>query len=125
MPGRRNPPFVGRGSGRAWAVERRLVGRLLVIAPGLAQTHARQANDTQALQILAAARAKRPGHYLLEYYFGLLASRLGRDQEAVDALKQAANWSPTLPILLLNSARSMRRRRIGQRLDWRLNMLSN
>jgi tetratricopeptide (TPR) repeat protein len=64
---------------------------------GLAQTYARQANDTQALQILTAARAKRPGHYLLEYYFGLLASRLGREQEAVDALKQAAKLEPNSP----------------------------
>ncbi len=71
--------------------------RLGVAHVGLAQTHARQANDTQALQILAAARAKRPGHYLLEYYFGLLASRLGRDQEAVDALKQAAQLEPNSP----------------------------
>jgi tetratricopeptide (TPR) repeat protein len=61
---------------------------------GLAQTYARQANDTEALHILEAARAKRPGRYLLEYYFGLLASRLGRDQEAVAALEKAAQLEP-------------------------------
>jgi tetratricopeptide (TPR) repeat protein len=64
---------------------------------GLAQTYARQANDTEAIQILEAARAKRPGHYLLEYYFGLLASRLGREQEALGALKQAAQLEPGSP----------------------------
>ena len=64
---------------------------------GLAQTYARQANDTEAIQILEAARAKRPGSYLLEYYFGLLASRLGREQEALGALKQAAQLEPNSP----------------------------
>ena len=44
---------------------------------GLAQTYARQGNDTEAIRILEAARSKSPGRYLLEYYFGLLASRLG------------------------------------------------
>jgi tetratricopeptide (TPR) repeat protein len=64
---------------------------------GLAQTYARQANDTEAIQILEAARAKRPRSYLLEYYFGLLASRLGREQEALGALKQAAQLEPNSP----------------------------
>jgi tetratricopeptide (TPR) repeat protein len=64
---------------------------------GLAQTYARQANDTEAIRILEAARAKRPGRYLLEYYFGLLASRLGREQEALGALKQAAQLEPNSP----------------------------
>jgi tetratricopeptide (TPR) repeat protein len=64
---------------------------------GLAQTYARQANDAEAIQILEAARAKRPGRYLLEYYFGLLASRLGREQDALGALKQAAQLEPNSP----------------------------
>jgi tetratricopeptide (TPR) repeat protein len=64
---------------------------------GLAQTYARQANDTEAIRILEAARVKRPGRYLLEYYFGLLASRLGREQEALGALKQAAQLEPNSP----------------------------
>ena len=64
---------------------------------GLAQTYARQANDTEAIRILAEARAKRPGRYLLEYYFGLLASRLGREQEALGALKLAAQLEPNSP----------------------------
>lgn len=61
---------------------------------GLAQTYAREAKDTDAIHILEAARAKRPGHYLLEYYFGLLASRLGREPEAVAALEKAAQLEP-------------------------------
>jgi tetratricopeptide (TPR) repeat protein len=61
---------------------------------GLAQTYAREANDTGAIEILEAARAKRPGHYLLEYYFGLLASRLGREEEAIVALERAAKLEP-------------------------------
>jgi tetratricopeptide (TPR) repeat protein len=61
---------------------------------GLAQTYARQANDVEAIRILEAARAKLPGHYLLEYYFGLLASRLGREQEAIVALEKAAQLEP-------------------------------
>jgi tetratricopeptide (TPR) repeat protein len=64
---------------------------------GLAQTYARQANDTEAVQILEAARAERPGSYLLEYYFGLLASRLGREQDALGALKHAAQLEPKSP----------------------------
>jgi tetratricopeptide (TPR) repeat protein len=64
---------------------------------GLAQTYARQANDTEAIKILEEARARRPGHYLLEYYFGLLASRLGREQDALGALKQAAQLEPDSP----------------------------
>jgi tetratricopeptide (TPR) repeat protein len=64
---------------------------------GLAQTYARQGNDTEAIRILEAARSKRPGRYLLEYYFGLLASRLGREEEAVVALDRAAQLDPRSP----------------------------
>lgn len=61
---------------------------------GLAQTYARQGNDVEAVRILEEARGKLPGHYLLEYYFGLLASRLGREQEAISALEKAAQLQP-------------------------------
>ena len=64
---------------------------------GLAQTYARQSNDTEAIDILEAARSKRPGRYLLEYYFGLLAGRLGRDEEAIVALERAAQLEPRSP----------------------------
>jgi tetratricopeptide (TPR) repeat protein len=64
---------------------------------GLAQTYAREANDQEAIRILEAARIKLPGHYLLEYYFGLLASRLGREQEAVAALQNATQIDPQSP----------------------------
>jgi tetratricopeptide (TPR) repeat protein len=64
---------------------------------GLAQTYAREANDTEAIHILEPVREKRPGHYLLEYYFGLLASRLGREQEAIAALQSAARLAPESP----------------------------
>jgi len=64
---------------------------------GLAQTYARQGNDTEALRILEVARSKRAGRYLLEYYFGLLASRLGREDEAVVALERAAQLEPRSP----------------------------
>lgn len=64
---------------------------------GLAQTYARQSNDTEAIRILEAARLKRPGRYLLEYYFGLLASRLGREEEAISALERAAQLDPKSP----------------------------
>lgn len=62
---------------------------------GLAQTYAREANDVEAIHILEAARIKLPGHYLLEYYFGLLASRLGRESEAILALERAAQLDPS------------------------------
>ena len=52
---------------------------------GLAQTYARQANDVEAIRILEEARDKLPG---------LLASRLGREQEAVPALEKAAQLEP-------------------------------
>jgi tetratricopeptide (TPR) repeat protein len=64
---------------------------------GLAQTYAREANDVEAIRILEAARVKFPGHYPLEYYFGMLASRLGREQEAVVALETAAWLEPRSP----------------------------
>ena len=64
---------------------------------GIAQTYARQGNDVEAIRILEAAREKLPGHYLLEYYFGLLASRLGREQEAIPALEKAAQLEPNSP----------------------------
>ena len=64
---------------------------------GLAQTYARQANDVAAIHILEEARKKLPSHYLLEYYFGLLASRLGREQEAILALESAAQLEPNSP----------------------------
>jgi len=61
---------------------------------GLAQTYAREANDAEAIRILETARVKLPGHYALEYYFGLLASRMGRESEAIAALQAAARLSP-------------------------------
>lgn len=64
---------------------------------GLAQTYAREANDSEAIRILEAARAKMPGHYLLEYYCGLLASRSGREQEALVALQNATQLEPASP----------------------------
>ncbi len=64
---------------------------------GLAQTYARQGNDAEAIRILDAARSKSPDRYLLEYYSGLLASRLGREDEAIVALERAAQLEPTSP----------------------------
>lgn len=64
---------------------------------GLAQTYAREANDPEAMRILEAARAKMPGHYLLEYYFGMLANRLGHTQEALTALQNASRLDPKSP----------------------------
>jgi len=64
---------------------------------GIAQTYAREANDVEAIRILEAARQKLPGHYLLEYYFGLLASRMGRKQEAILALEKAVQLEPNSP----------------------------
>jgi tetratricopeptide (TPR) repeat protein len=64
---------------------------------GLAQTYAREANDAEAIHILEGAREKLPGHYLLEYYFGMLASRLGRELEAIPALEKAAQLQPNSP----------------------------
>jgi tetratricopeptide (TPR) repeat protein len=64
---------------------------------GLAQTEARQGKDVDAIHIVEAAREKLPNHYPLEYYFGLLASRLGREQEAIVALENAARLEPASP----------------------------
>ncbi len=64
---------------------------------GMAQTFAREANDAEALRILQSARANLPDHYLLEYYFGLVASRMGREQEAIVALEKAAQLEPNSP----------------------------
>jgi tetratricopeptide (TPR) repeat protein len=64
---------------------------------GLAQTYDRQVNDTSGIHGLEEAPAKYPGHYLLEYYFGLLASRLGREQEAIVALEKARQLEPSSP----------------------------
>jgi tetratricopeptide (TPR) repeat protein len=64
---------------------------------GLAQTDARQGNDVDAMNILAAARKNLPDRYPLEYYFGLLASRIGREQEAILALENATRLEPASP----------------------------
>lgn len=64
---------------------------------GLAQTYAREANDAEAIHILEVARTKFPSHYSLEYYFGLLAGRTGREQEAISALRRAAELQPKSP----------------------------
>lgn len=64
---------------------------------GLAQTYAREANDAEALRVLESARASHPDRYVLEYYFGMMASRLGREQEAEAALKNAARLQPQSP----------------------------
>lgn len=61
---------------------------------GLAETYVRQDNNAEALRILEAERFKLPNDYLLEYYFGLLASRVGREPEAIIALEQAAQIEP-------------------------------
>jgi tetratricopeptide (TPR) repeat protein len=61
---------------------------------GLAETYARQDNNAEALRILEAERSKLPNDYLLEYYFGLLASRVGREPEAIVALEKAAQLEP-------------------------------
>jgi len=60
----------------------------------VAQTYARQANDVEAIRILEAARQKLPGHYLLEYYFGLLASRLAVSRRRSLRLKRQAQLEP-------------------------------
>ena len=62
---------------------------------GLAQTYARQGNDADAMRTLETARQKLPGHYPLEYYFGLVAARTGREKEAAIALETAARLEPT------------------------------
>ncbi len=64
---------------------------------GVAQTYSREANDAEAIRILGVARDKLPSRYLLEYYFGLLASRLGREQEAIAALEKASLLKPDSP----------------------------
>ena len=64
---------------------------------GLAQTYAREADDAAAIRVLEEARTKYHDHYLLEYYFGLLASRLGREQEAIAALEKASQLEPDSP----------------------------
>jgi tetratricopeptide (TPR) repeat protein len=64
---------------------------------GLAQTDARQGNEVDAIRILESAREKLPDHYPLEYYFGLLASRVGREQEAIAAFANAARLEPASP----------------------------
>jgi tetratricopeptide (TPR) repeat protein len=64
---------------------------------GIAQTYAREANDDEAIRVLEDARQKLPSHYLLEYYFGMLASRLGREPEAILALEKAAQLEPNSP----------------------------
>lgn len=64
---------------------------------GLAQTYARDSNDAEALRVLESARASHPGHYLLEYYFGMLANRSGRSQDAEVALRNAAQLRPSSP----------------------------
>jgi len=72
---------------------------------GIAQTYARENNDAEALHILESARAKLPGHYLLEYYFGLLASRLDREADATVALENAAHLDPNSPDPLFELAK--------------------
>ncbi len=80
---------------------------------GLAQTYARQSNDAEGIKVLEAARAKRPGRYLLEYYFGLLASRLGREEEAIVALERAAQLEPKSPDPLFELGKLY-----GSKQDW-------
>ena len=71
--------------------------KLDVAYVGLAETYSREANDAEAIRILGEARQKMPGHYLLEFYFGLVAGRLGRDGEAIAALNSAAKLQPQSP----------------------------
>ncbi len=64
---------------------------------GLAETYSRENSDPEAIRILGEAREKMPGSYLLEFYFGLVAARLGRDEAAFAALSAAAKLQPKSP----------------------------
>jgi tetratricopeptide (TPR) repeat protein len=62
---------------------------------------------------------------LLEYYFGLLASRLGREQEAILALEKAAQLEPNSPIHTYELGKLYEGGRIGRRLGRLLSMSSS
>ena len=80
---------------------------------GLAQTYVRQSNDAEAIGILEAARSKRPGRYLLEYYFGLWPADQAARKTRSSHLIVRPSWSPSPPIHPLSSASSMDRKRMA------------
>jgi tetratricopeptide (TPR) repeat protein len=60
----------------------------------LAQSYLQQGTDDKAVEALAKARAALPQDATLEYYFGLVALRLGRYAEAEAALRSAERLHP-------------------------------
>lgn len=61
---------------------------------GLAQAYAHESKNAEAIRVLSEACTRFPDHYLLQYYFGLLSSRQGLEQQAVSALEQAIRLAP-------------------------------
>jgi tetratricopeptide (TPR) repeat protein len=62
----------------------------------LAQTYMKEGNDQEALNIVAGARTSIPRDFALEYVYGLVSAQLDHQQQAMDALKTAAELEPTV-----------------------------
>ncbi len=60
----------------------------------LAQTYLRERRDPEALNLLAAARAKVTPDPMLDHYYGLTLVRLERYREAIAPLENAARMNP-------------------------------
>ena len=52
--------------------------------------------DEEALKVLTDARAVVPRDFALEYVFGLVSFQLGRQKQAMEALKSAEELQPAV-----------------------------
>jgi tetratricopeptide (TPR) repeat protein len=63
----------------------------------LAKAFLKSGRGSDALALLAEARAKLPPDFLLEYFSGVAAENLARESEAADAYARAAALDPGVP----------------------------
>ncbi|MBT9332373.1 tetratricopeptide repeat protein [Paracidobacterium acidisoli] len=62
----------------------------------LAQAYMKDGKDQEALVVLTDGRGKVPPDFALEYVFGLVSARVGKQAQAIDALVRAAQLNPQI-----------------------------
>ena len=62
----------------------------------LAQAYMKQGNDAQAAQVLKDSQRLFPNDFMVEYFSGLVSSRLGQNKEALASMERAVQLAPNV-----------------------------
>ena len=62
----------------------------------LAQTYMKQGKETQAAAVLQSAQKLFPNDFMVEYFSGLVLSRLGEEKESLAAMESAVRLGPNV-----------------------------